>query len=58
MERPFTANTAQPISHVYIQECSYIWKPMVAIPVDRLQEVEFVYSQQSINPNGGNQSWT
>jgi hypothetical protein len=53
MERPFTTNTAQPISHVYIQECSYIWKPMEAIPVERLQELDFVNFQQSTYPDGG-----
>jgi len=36
-EHPFSQGTAQPISHVYIQECSYIWKPMVAISVSTLQ---------------------
>jgi uncharacterized protein YqjF (DUF2071 family) len=37
MEHPFTPDTAHPISHVYIQECNYIWKPMVTIPVSTLQ---------------------
>lgn len=37
MEHPFTQGTAQPVSHVYIQECSYTWKPMVTIPVSMLQ---------------------
>lgn len=36
-ERPFPLDIAMPISHLYIQECSYIWKPMVSIPVDTLQ---------------------
>jgi len=36
-EHPFPSGTAQPISHVYIQECSYIWKPMTTIPVSVLQ---------------------
>lgn len=36
-EHPFPPGTAQPISHIYIQECSYIWKPMVAIPACKLQ---------------------
>lgn len=36
-EHPFPAGLASPLSHIYIQECSYIWKPMVAIPVDTLQ---------------------
>ena len=36
MEHPFTANMALPISHVYTQECSYIWKPMVSIPLEQL----------------------
>ncbi len=37
MERPFTALDAQPVSHLYIRECSYIWKPMVEIPIGQLQ---------------------
>jgi len=37
MESPFIRTEAQPFSHVYIQECSYIWKPMVSIPVEQLQ---------------------
>jgi hypothetical protein len=36
-EHPFPSGVALPISHIYIQECSYIWKPMVAIPVSTLQ---------------------
>ena len=32
MEHPFPQGTARPISQVYIQECSYIWKPVVTIP--------------------------
>lgn len=28
MEAPFDATDAWPVSHVYIHECSYIWKPM------------------------------
>lgn len=37
MESPFSSLDAEPVSNVYIHECSYIWKPMVAIPVARLQ---------------------
>jgi hypothetical protein len=37
VEHPFPRGMAQPISHVYIQECNYIWKPVVAIPVSTLQ---------------------
>jgi len=36
-EHPFPPGTTQPISHLYIQECTYIWKPMVAISVSSLQ---------------------
>jgi hypothetical protein len=36
-KQPFPPGTAQSISHLYIQECAYIWKPMVAIPVSTLQ---------------------
>ncbi|GHO46001.1 DUF2071 domain-containing protein [Ktedonospora formicarum] len=39
-EYPFPAATARPISHIYIQECSYIWKPMIAIPVSTLQKMK------------------
>lgn len=38
MEEPFTPQTSQPFAHVYIQECSYVWKPMAAIPVSRLND--------------------
>jgi uncharacterized protein YqjF (DUF2071 family) len=39
----FPTGTAQPISHVYIQECSYIWKPMVTLPTSSLRaEAEIV----------------
>ncbi len=38
-EQPFSAEVASPLSHLYIQECSYIWKPMVTIPVSTLQAV-------------------
>jgi hypothetical protein len=31
-EGPFTRQSARPISHLHIRECSYVWKPMVAIP--------------------------
>jgi uncharacterized protein YqjF (DUF2071 family) len=30
-ETPFDAASAWPVSHVYIRECSYIWKPMHAL---------------------------
>ncbi len=36
VEHPFSPETAQPVSHVYIHECSYIWKPMVELPVENL----------------------
>jgi uncharacterized protein YqjF (DUF2071 family) len=36
-EQPFSSDVAHPISHIYIQECSYVWKPMVAIPLSTLQ---------------------
>jgi hypothetical protein len=36
-ETPFTAATASPLSHLSIQECSYIWKPMIPIDVETLQ---------------------
>jgi len=36
-EHPFPSGIALPISHLYIQECSYIWKPMVAVPVSTLR---------------------
>jgi uncharacterized protein YqjF (DUF2071 family) len=36
MERPFHAPAARPVSMIYIRECSYIWKPMIEIPVERL----------------------
>lgn len=36
MESPFRAADAQPVSMVYIRECSYVWKPMVEIPVEAL----------------------
>ncbi len=32
MESPFDHMSARPAAHVYIDECSYIWKPMVALP--------------------------
>jgi hypothetical protein len=35
-EQPFSVDVASPLSHLYIQECSYIWKPMVSIPVSTL----------------------
>lgn len=37
IEKPFSAPDAQPVSMIYIRECSYIWKPMVEIPVERLR---------------------
>lgn len=37
-EAPFTSTGARPVSHVYIRECSYVWKPMVRIPADGLLE--------------------
>lgn len=33
-ETPF--RDARPVSHVYIEECRYVWKPMVAIPAGLL----------------------
>jgi uncharacterized protein YqjF (DUF2071 family) len=33
-EAPFDTTCAAPVSHVYIRECSYIWKPMQALAVD------------------------
>ena len=33
-ETPFS--DARPVSHVYIEECRYVWKPMVAVPADVL----------------------
>ncbi len=38
-EQPFSLDVARPVSHVYIQECSYIWKPVVAIPTSTLHAV-------------------
>src|SRR5262249_14510216 len=35
-ESPFTRLNVEPVSHLYIRECSYIWKPMVAIPEHEL----------------------
>lgn len=37
MESPFGSDDAEPVSHVYIQECSYVWKPMRVLPVAELQ---------------------
>jgi uncharacterized protein YqjF (DUF2071 family) len=36
-EHPFSSGTARSLSHLSIQECTYIWKPMVAIPICTLQ---------------------
>jgi uncharacterized protein YqjF (DUF2071 family) len=36
-EGPFSKLDAQPFSHLYIQECAYVWKPMTAIPVASLR---------------------
>lgn len=36
-EAPFCHLTARPVSHLYIRECGYVWKPTVAIPLDVLQ---------------------
>jgi hypothetical protein len=36
MESPFAREAAIPVSHVYIAECEYLWKPMVEIPVSQL----------------------
>jgi uncharacterized protein YqjF (DUF2071 family) len=35
-EGPFTAMDARPVSHLYIRECSYVWKPMTSIGTGRL----------------------
>lgn len=35
MESPF--RDAQPVSMLYIRECSYVWKPMVEIPLEALE---------------------
>ncbi|HTE16987.1 MAG TPA: DUF2071 domain-containing protein [Armatimonadota bacterium] len=31
-ETPFRCCDARPLSHVYIRDCRYVWKPMVALP--------------------------
>jgi uncharacterized protein YqjF (DUF2071 family) len=38
MEAPFLRHEAVPVSHVYISECQYLWKPMVEIPTAGLVE--------------------
>jgi uncharacterized protein YqjF (DUF2071 family) len=35
-EEPFTERGARPLSHLYIRECAYVWKPMTAIPAPSL----------------------
>jgi uncharacterized protein YqjF (DUF2071 family) len=35
-EAPFRGGEAAPVSHVAIRDCSYLWKPMTAIPVTDL----------------------
>jgi hypothetical protein len=35
-ESPFESKDVHAVSHLYIRECSYVWKPMVALPVDSL----------------------
>jgi uncharacterized protein YqjF (DUF2071 family) len=37
-EGPFTAVDARPVSHLYIRECSYVWKPMASITTTFLQQ--------------------
>jgi hypothetical protein len=37
-EGPFTAADARPVSHLYIRECSYVWKPMVSIATTGLRQ--------------------
>jgi uncharacterized protein YqjF (DUF2071 family) len=39
-ESPFTPATARPHSAVYIEECSYVWKPMTAIDAATLRHHE------------------
>jgi uncharacterized protein YqjF (DUF2071 family) len=36
-EGPFTKEQARPGSMMYIKECHYVWKPMVAVPVKTLK---------------------
>lgn len=36
-EGPFDAATARPVSHLYIRECAYVWKPTIAIPLASLR---------------------
>ena len=36
-EQPFTQQTATPDSMIYIQECHYVWKPMVEIDIHLLE---------------------
>ncbi len=36
-EAPFTCRDARPLSHLYIRECSYTWKPMTAIKCSEVQ---------------------
>ena len=35
-ESPFSTARARPVSHVYIRDCAYVWKPMTAISEDEL----------------------
>jgi hypothetical protein len=34
-EGPFHAGSTRPVSHLYIRDCRYVWKPMTVIPVGR-----------------------
>jgi len=36
-ESPFQMADPNPVSSLYIRECSYVWKPMREIPVERLR---------------------
>ena len=36
-EGPFTPATARPVSHLYIRECAYVWKPTTRLPLSSLR---------------------